>query len=107
MKKLSLYTVFGAIALSGCAASPQFMAQQSNWDVCRFTMGGPHSGLAQSEAQRRGLNCASMYSAISAQNQAQTAATANLIRSMQPPPAQQPLSCTSRQVGNNVQTDCR
>jgi hypothetical protein len=98
-----------ALLVAGCAATPQQMAQQSNWDVCRFTMGGPHSQVAQHEAQRRGLDCTPLYPAIAAQMQAQNAATANFIRSINPPPAQFPrqTNCTSYRIGNTVQTDCR
>jgi hypothetical protein len=104
------YFIIGVAALAGCAASPQQMAQRSDWDVCRFTMGGPSSSIAEQERQRRGLDCRPLYPAIAAHMQAQNAATANLIRSMTPPPPAQPagpVSCTSYRVGNQVQTDCR
>ncbi len=99
-----------AAALSGCAMSPQSMAGESNFVVCRFTMGGPHSQVAQQEAQRRALDCAPLYGAIAAQNQAQNAATNNLVNALNPPaqvvPAQ-PRSCRSYRVGNDIRTDCR
>lgn len=95
--------------LAGCAFTPQQMARQSNYDVCRFTMGGPHSAVADAEARRRGLDCSSMYGAIAAQEQARNAATANFLRSINPPPrpAPAPINCTSYRIGNTVQTDCR
>lgn len=70
--------------LAGCAATPQQMAQQSNWDVCRFTMGGPHAQVAEYERQRRSLDCTPLYPAIAAQAQAQNAAVANFLRATQP-----------------------
>jgi hypothetical protein len=103
------YLVTLAAVLAGCAATPQQMAQQSNFDVCRFTMGGPHSAVAQNEAARRGLDCTPLYPAIAAQMQAQNAATANMLRALQPRPAPsfpQPISCSSYRLGNRVQTDC-
>jgi hypothetical protein len=114
MKNTAL-SVAAGLLLAGCAATPQQMAQQSNWDVCRFTMGGPHSQVAQNEASRRGLDCTPLYPAIAAQMQAQSAAIANFQRSIAPAPApltftpiQRPqVNCTSYRLGNTVQTDCR
>lgn len=45
------------VLLAGCASSPEYVARQSNWDVCRLTMGGPHSGAAEAEARARNLDC--------------------------------------------------
>lgn len=100
--------ILSAAVLAGCAATPQQMAQQSNYDVCRFTMGGPHSAVAEAEARRRGLDCSSMYGSIAAQEQARNAATANFLRSINPPPRPMPapLNCTSYRQGNTVQTLC-
>jgi hypothetical protein len=102
--------LFAAVAaLAGCAATPQQMAQQSNWDVCRFTMGGPHSQVAEYERQRRGLDCTPYYPSIAAKLQAENAAVANYLRATQPPPAALPpqqVNCTSRNVGGTVQTSC-
>lgn len=104
MKTLLLIPVL----LAGCAATPQEMARQSNWDVCRFTMGGPHSQVAQNEAARRRLDCAPMYPAIAAKLQAENAAIANFQRTLNPPPVYRPtVNCTSYRAGNTVQTDCR
>lgn len=98
-------TLIASMALAGCAMSPQYMAQQSNWDVCRFTMGGPHSVVAQQESARRGLDCRPYYGPITAQGQAQNAATQSFIQSTQPP---QPLRCTSTAMGGGVtNTTCR
>ena len=98
-----------ALAIAGCAITPQQMAQQSNWDVCRFTMGGPHSGVAQNEAGRRGLDCAPLYPAIAAKQQADAQALANFQRALNPPrPAYRPpMNCNSYRLGNTIQTDCR
>jgi hypothetical protein len=106
---MRLAILTAAALLAGCAATPQQMAQQSNYDVCRFTMGGPHSAVADAEARRRGLDCASMYGAISAQEGARNAATANFLRSINPPPRQQsaPLNCTSYRMGNSIETSCQ
>ena len=101
--------VLAAVVLSGCAATPQEMAQQSNFDVCRFTMGGPHSQIAHNEMQRRKLDCAPYYPAIAAQQANQNAALQNFINATQKPaaaPPRPPVSCTSRRTGNTVQTDC-
>lgn len=104
MKALLLIPVL----LAGCAATPQQMAQQSNWDVCRFTMGGPHSQVAHNEARRRGLDCVPMYPAIAAKLQAENEALANFQRTLNPPRAYRPaVNCTSYRLGNTVQTDCQ
>lgn len=106
------YLALAAVLLAGCAATPEQMAQRSNWDVCRFTMGGPHAKVAESEAQRRGLDCQPLYPAISAQLQNQNAATANFLRSIKPPPAAPrpaiatQTSCRSYRVGDQIRTDC-
>ena len=105
--------LLATLTLAGCAFSPEHMATRSNWDVCRFTMGGPHANVAQDEAQRRGLDCQPLYPAIAAQSQNQNAATANFINALNPPkpapvyrPAQQ-THCTSTRSGDTVQTHCR
>jgi hypothetical protein len=95
--------------LAACAATPQQMAEQSNWDVCRYTMGGPHSRMAEAERQRRGLDCAPFYPAINAQLQRQNDAINQYRQSLQPAPMApppRPTSCRSYRVGNQVQTDC-
>jgi hypothetical protein len=102
--------LFFLVILAGCASTPEQMAQQSNFDVCRFTTGGPHSAVADQEARRRGLDCQPYYPAIMQQQANQNAATQNLIRSMQQPVYQMPIrpsvNCTSYRAGNTVQTNC-
>jgi hypothetical protein len=99
--------ILAAAALTGCAATPDRMAQQSNWDVCRFTMGGPSAHVAEQEAQRRGLDCAPLYPAINARQQNQNAATNSLIQQLKGPPPAPVVHCTSNRVGNTTQTDCQ
>lgn len=100
--------ILTAAVLAGCAATPQQMAQESNWNVCRFTMGGPHSQVAQQEAQRRGLDCTPLYPAIAAKLQAENAAVANFQRAINPPmqPFPRQTNCTSYRMGNTIQTSC-
>jgi hypothetical protein len=94
--------------LAACAVTPQDMAQRSNWDVCRFTMGGPWSQTAQYEAQRRSLDCSPYYGPINAQMQRENAATSEYLQSLQRrrPPPPQTINCQSYRVGNSVQTTC-
>lgn len=94
-----------AVLLAGCAASPQQMAQQSNFEVCRFTMGGPHSSVAQAEANRRGLDCREYYPAIQGQLQRENAAVGNALQMLNrpPPPAPvMPQSCRTVYKGNGI-----
>lgn len=95
-------------ALIGCAATPEQMAQKSSWDVCRFTMGGPHARLAEAEAARRGLDCRPYYGAIQQQNANQNAAVQNYLNTINRPvqPLQKPQQCESRWVGNRLETFC-
>lgn len=97
--------ILSAALLAGCATNPQ---ELSNYDVCRFTMGGPHARAAEIEASRRGLNCPAMYGAITAQESARNAATANFVRQINPPApaARPPVNCTSYRAGNTIQTQC-
>jgi hypothetical protein len=94
------------LVLGGCAATRQEMAQQSNWDVCRYTMGGPHSEVAEYERQRRSLDCTPYYPAIAAKLQAENAALANFLQATQPPPQPAPRNCTTTVYGNTAQTRC-
>lgn len=95
----------------GCA-SPEYVARQSNFDVCRLTMGGPHSAAAEAEARNRGLDCAPLYPAIQAKQANENAAINNYLRSMQQPLGVTPLqtnptvNCQSYRSGNTVQTHC-
>lgn len=111
MHKIAIISV---ALLAGCASmsSEEYVAGRSNWDVCRLTMGGPHSRNAEIEAQRRGLNCAPLYQAISADEASRRAAAMQILQNRQraqPMPAYQmpqQTRCTSRAVGNTVETVC-
>lgn len=103
--------IVGALLLAGCASSPEYVAGQSNFNVCRLTMGGPHARAADAEAARRGLDCRRYYGAIQQQLANENAATNAAIRALRPQPSpapapRAPVNCTSRRVGNTVQTDC-
>lgn len=99
-----------AVALGGCATtwqqSQDYVSRQSNWDVCRLTMGGPHSVMAQHEAGMRALNCAELYPAILARQAGQDAAVQNYINQINPPRQPQQV-CTSQRVGDTFRTVCR
>jgi hypothetical protein len=107
---MKLAIVAAGLVLAGCASTPA--EQVSNWDICRYTMGGgDNARVAQREAQRRGLDCAPYYPAINAKLANENAAMNNFLRQINPPPPviQPPRSvnCTSRRTSNNtVQTDC-
>lgn len=106
---MRLFCVLSVAALAGCAA-PIPADQVSNFDLCRYTMGGPYARSAEVEAARRGLDCRPYYPAIQQQRANQNAATQQFIQSLQPPRApapRPPVSCTSYRVGNTVQTDCQ
>lgn len=112
----------GLVLLTGCAtplSSPEYVAAQSNWDVCRLTMGGPHSAAAEVEARKRGVDCAPMYPAIQARMQQQNAAVIQYLQTQQrpliPPMTFQPAPlyqmpqqthCQSYRLGNTIQTNC-
>lgn len=81
---MKLALLLSVLVIAGCAATREQMAAQSNYDVCRFTMGGPHSQVAHFESQRRGLDCTQYYGAINARMQAESAATAQFINSIDP-----------------------
>ncbi len=97
------------IALAGCASVPA--TEVSNFELCRYTMGGGQNArTAEAEAARRGLDCRPYYGAIQQQQANQNAAIQQYINTLQPRPrpAPQPgVFCTSRRVGNTVQTDCQ
>jgi hypothetical protein len=95
-----------ALLLVGCASSPEYVAQKSNFDVCRLTMRGPHARNAELEAQKRGLNCTAYYPAIQQQMANENAAIQNMQRALQPPPRPAATNCTSYRVGNTIQTNC-
>lgn len=96
-----------ALLVAGCAMTPQDMAQQSNYDVCRFSMGGPHSRAADYEIQRRGLRCD--YGSIAAQESARSAAMMGLSRQLLTPaaPLPAPVTCDTVRLGNRLETTCR
>lgn len=106
MKRLSILSL---VLAAGCASSPEYVAGQSNFNVCRLTMGGPHARAADAEAARRGLDCRQYYGAIQQQLANENAATNAAIRALQPQPVRRaaPTNCTSYRVGNTIQTDCR
>jgi hypothetical protein len=102
------YAIAACLVLAGCATGPEYVASQSNYDVCRLTMGGPHARNAEWEARMRGLDCQPYYPAIQAQEANRNAAMTNAIRALQPQPAppSRMLNCTSYRVGTTVQTTC-
>lgn len=99
-----------ALLLTGCAVTQTDPRQVSNWDICAYTMGGGDNAVvAQTEARRRGLDCAPYYPAITAKRQAEADALNNAARYFAPRPAVPPpfpRSCRSYRVGNQIQTDC-
>jgi hypothetical protein len=106
---MRLAILAAGLVLAGCASVPA--EQASNWDICRFTMGGPNAAVAQREAHRRGLDWTPYYPAINAKLANENAATASFLRQINPPPPviQPPRSvnCTSRRTSNNaIVTDC-
>lgn len=92
------------LALAGCASSPEYVAGQSNFDVCRLTMGGPHSLSAEAEAARRGLDCRTLYPAIIQRQAVENAAVQSYIQSTRPAPT---VNCTSTNAFGIVNTTCR
>jgi hypothetical protein len=72
--------------LAGCAATPEQAMQQTDWNICRATMGGVNQRVADNERRRRGLDCTPLYPAIAARMQAENEAIANFQRSIQPQP---------------------
>lgn len=95
------------VTLAGCASSPEYVARQSDWDVCRLTMGGPHSRAAEAEAARRGVDCRPLYPAIQGKMANENAATQNYLRSLQAPPPQiRGTNCQTVRIGNSLETQC-
>lgn len=99
------YVLLAAV-LAGCASSPEYVARQGNFDVCRLTMGGPHARNAEAEAHRRSLDCAPLYPAILGRQAQESATTQQFINNTRAAPIPLQRSCTSYRVGNTVQTDC-
>jgi hypothetical protein len=106
---MKLWILAIAMLLASCA-SPEYVANRSNWDVCRLSMGGPHARHAEAEAQRRGVDCRRFFGAIQQQQANENAATQNIQRALQPaprPPAPpRSVQCRSVVTGNTVQTMC-
>jgi hypothetical protein len=100
--------IAAAVLLAGCAHRQP--SEVSNFDLCRYVMGGGQNGrIAEAEAARRGLDCAPYFPAIAAQRQSEAAALNQAAQYFAPRPAPLPqsMNCTSYRVGNTVQTDCR
>jgi hypothetical protein len=101
-----------ALLVAGGCAAPVPASQVSNYELCQYTMaGGRDAQVAQAEATRRGLDCTAYYPAIAAQRAREAAALESAARYFQPQPvAPMPFprqtNCTSRRVGNTIQTDC-
>lgn len=94
------------LLLVGCAITPEQMAERSNIDVCRFTLGGPFAKIADAEVARRSLDCAPLYPVIAARMNAQNAATQNMLRNINQPAPPRPINCTSYNTGYSIQTQC-
>lgn len=101
------------LALAGCAISPERMARQTDWEVCRLSMSQMQGAVAAAEAKQRGLDCAPLYPAIAAQEMATSAAMANMLHAAQPMFQRQPvyvpppaINCTSQRFGTRVDTTC-
>lgn len=97
-----------SLCLAGCASSPEYVARQSNWDVCRLTMGGPHSGAAEAEARARNLDCKPMYPAIQGKMAQENQATGQAIQQLTPQPVYpaRPATCRTVRIGNSLETQC-
>jgi hypothetical protein len=105
---MRLLWIAPALVVAGCAQIPA--KDVASIDLCRYMMaGGRDAVVAETEARRRGFDCAPYMGAIAAQNQARSQALMDAARYFNPPPQpmRQPLSCSSYRFGNSVQTDCR
>jgi hypothetical protein len=118
-----------ALVLAGCATTtPETLEQRiwraSNMELCEAVFFAPPNvaGPADHEARNRGVNCADHQHAVftlRAQKEANRAAAAQILLSRPPvtyqpyqvpvPTIQRPrqTSCTSRNVGGTVYTDCQ
>jgi hypothetical protein len=93
--------------LVGCANVDP--TQVAELELCEYQLrGGNNAMVAQREAQRRGLDCRPYFPAITARQQAQNAATANFLNSINQPQraAPQMRNCTTQRLGNYLHTDC-
>ena len=72
--RLAPLTLLAPLLLAGCAAmtEAEFRAQ-SNFDICRLSMGGPYAAAADYVARERALNCTAYYGAITQRQQAENA----------------------------------
>lgn len=103
-----------ALLVAGGCATEIPPGQVSNYGICEYTMGGGNNArVAQAEAARRGLDCTAYYPAIAAQRANSAAAMNNAAQYFLAPrgPARvsqfpRQTNCTSRAVGNTIQTDC-
>lgn len=105
-----LLSVVLAVSFAGCAMTPEKLAEMSEWDVCKATMGGPSAVTAQQEMQRRGLDCKPLYGAIVSQ-QASFLQLYNATMATSSPPAfvtpMPPVNCRSVRVSPTiVRTEC-
>jgi hypothetical protein len=101
------------ILLYGCSATPEQVAAQSDYEVCRLTTVPVHANVAEQVRLRRGIDCVPYYPVIRARLEAQNAAINNMRAAIQPAPQQayqvpinRPMNCNSYRVGNSVQTQC-
>lgn len=97
--------------LAGCAATQTPADQASNWDICKYTMGGGQNAqVADAERQRRGLDCAPYYPAIQQQRQNEAQAMQYAARYFAPrpaaPPIPRPIQCRTVYSGNVANTYC-
>lgn len=110
MQHRTLCILAVGFALAGCVTvTPQDMAQKSDWDVCRFTMGGPFSQLAEYERNRRSLDCQPYYPAINARQANQNQAVDAYLRSINTPAPvlTPPVTCRTVYMGNVARTVCQ
>lgn len=113
--------ICAALALTGCASVDQLRQQapfQSELTLCeKAILGqGPIVMVAREELNRRGANCnqhMAAIAAVQANNAQQTQLGLQLLQAAQPrpvvtppPSSQLPVNCSSRAVGNTVQTSC-
>lgn len=98
--------------LAGCAPPPPVHATQlADIQLCKYTLyGNPHDQMvAQREAEHRGLDCRTYYPAILSQQQQRNEAANQAMqyfRPPPPPPIPAPRQCSSRWVGNRLETVC-
>jgi hypothetical protein len=104
------------LLLSGCATVEQMRAAPSAqlcYAIASGKTGGIRTGDIYQELASRGDNCEKYAAMTNARLQSDAASMAygqQLLQAAQPKPAPTPLinqtNCTSRVVGNTVQTNC-